>query len=166
MIVFIREMLHYHGLEHIFRVENILTNAAVWERSNLNTDEELLRIMPYHTGPPHECTSQCPSNMCKGLILDQIRHKYTPQRIVYIGDGSGDFCPCIRLTESDFALARGIESNSEQTFALLPKLRQCEAAGTLRARLSAWCTGHDVVDAFQTIFAADPSLALHTLETR
>lgn len=45
----------------------------------------------------------------QGLILDSIRHKSAhcvKRRVIYIGDGGGDYCPSLRLMEGDLVLAR------------------------------------------------------------
>eukprot|EP00246_Nothoceros_aenigmaticus_P000731 TRINITY_DN10960_c0_g1_i1.p1 TRINITY_DN10960_c0_g1~~TRINITY_DN10960_c0_g1_i1.p1 ORF type:complete len:102 (-),score=12.63 TRINITY_DN10960_c0_g1_i1:28-333(-) len=43
--------------------------------------------------------------MCKGMILDSIKSQTTKQ-VVYLGDGRGDFCPTLRLSNQDHVLAR------------------------------------------------------------
>ena len=57
--------------------------------------KQILRVLPYEKDPP-KC-SKCPSNMCKGKIMEAMLEKFQPARVVYIGDGSGDYCPATRL---------------------------------------------------------------------
>lgn len=47
-----------------------------------------------------------------------LQHNY--RRVVYLGDGRGDFCPCTRLGPNDCILAR--QSYPDGSFCALPKL--------------------------------------------
>lgn len=65
-----------------------------------------LHIFPYQpTLLPHGC-SLCPANLCKGIVLDSWRRDGRFTKIIYIGDGGGDYCPCTRLTSADTILCR------------------------------------------------------------
>lgn len=63
-------------------------------------------------------------NLCKGAVLDSLLHAGAerPSPIVYVGDGGGDLCPCLRLRVGDRALARS-------GFALETKLTAALAKG-------------------------------------
>jgi len=57
--------------------------------------------------------------MCKGEELDAFleRHKPVFDRIIYVGDGSNDYCPIIRLRSQDMVLCRryrGLEKRIAQ----------------------------------------------------
>ena len=79
-----------------------------------------LRVSPYQReDAPHGC-ALCPSNLCKGGVLDELLAQYngTRPRIVYVGDGGGDLCPCLRLrselgdvccARKDYKLSRELE---------------------------------------------------------
>jgi pyridoxal phosphate phosphatase PHOSPHO2 len=67
-----------------------------------------------HDPAPTGCP-RCPINMCKGRAVHAMlehcgiisgRGGKRSRRIVYVGDGSGDFCPCSLLGSSDTVLAR------------------------------------------------------------
>ena len=64
-----------------------------------------LHIAPRHVA--HTC-KHCPPNLCKSLVLQNILSAYaTRPRVVYLGDGYGDFCPVKNiLTATDIALCR------------------------------------------------------------
>ncbi|KAJ7969485.1 Inorganic pyrophosphatase [Quillaja saponaria] len=66
-------------------------------------------ILEYHgVSSPHGC-HLCPLNMCKGLVIDGIRGCPTEKekkRVIYLGDGKGDFCPTLGLRESDYVMPR------------------------------------------------------------
>lgn len=90
-----------------------MTNPAEWDSSGLLH----VRRRIDSTGPQHACTVGCSPNLCKGELdlVNQIlrlsifvgdeleaflaRHgEY--DRIFYVGDGSNDFCPILRLRRS------------------------------------------------------------------
>ncbi|KAE8675941.1 Inorganic pyrophosphatase 3 [Hibiscus syriacus] len=98
---FIEKILEHHGLLGCF--SKIYTNPSFVE-------EGRLRIFPYHDSAvsPHGC-SLCPTNLCKGIVLDQIRAsgpERGSQNFIYLGDGSGDYCPTLKLRDSDYVMPR------------------------------------------------------------
>ncbi|KAK6236452.1 hypothetical protein QUC31_020220 [Theobroma cacao] len=99
---FIEKILEYQGLLGCF--SKIYTNPSFVD------EEGRLRIFPYHdsTLSPHGC-SLCPSNLCKGLVLEHI-YASAPeggrQNFIYLGDGRGDYCPTLRLQGSDYVMPR------------------------------------------------------------
>lgn len=79
-------------IEHIF--DTITTNPAHWQNDGLLVVKR--RVDP--TGPQHSCTVGCSPNMCKGEELSAFLKEREPfDKVVYIGDGSNDFCPILRL---------------------------------------------------------------------
>ncbi|CAK8535898.1 unnamed protein product [Lathyrus sativus] len=100
-----------------FFIETILKKFGIRECfSEINTnpgyvDEEgRLRVLPYHNlnQPPHRC-NLCPTNICKGLIINRIQDSFPCEenkRFIYLGDGSGDYCPSLNLKEKDFVMPR------------------------------------------------------------
>jgi len=100
--IFISTILKDKGLGSLF--EEIITNPAEWKDSGLL--ELRRRISP--DGPQHSCKVGCSPNMCKGEELDAFLERHQPafDRVVYIGDGSNDFCPILRLRKQDQVLCR------------------------------------------------------------
>ncbi|KAM0933583.1 putative inorganic diphosphatase [Dioscorea sansibarensis] len=101
---FIETILEHNGLLNYF--SEINTNPGFVD------DEGRLRILPYHeftsNSFSHGCPL-CPPNMCKGLIIERIKAEMLEKgkkRIIYLGDGKGDFCPSLKLSESDFVMPR------------------------------------------------------------
>ncbi|KAG5016169.1 hypothetical protein AAZX31_08G193300 [Glycine max] len=102
---------------NMFFIETILKHLGIREYfSEINTnpgyvnEEGRLRILPYHdfNKASHGCTL-CPPNMCKGLIIDRIQDSISQEgnkRMIYLGDGSGDYCPSLRLKERDYMMPR------------------------------------------------------------
>ncbi|KAK1289291.1 Inorganic pyrophosphatase 2 [Acorus calamus] len=101
---FIETILKHHGLFDYF--SEINTNPGFVD------EEGKLRIQPYHdlfNSASHGCTNPCPPNMCKGLIIKRIQDAMLSEgkkRIIYLGDGKGDYCPSLKLGEGDFMMPR------------------------------------------------------------
>lgn len=128
-VFFIKTVLASHDLEKFFT--EVHSNPAHVDAQGV------LRIRPYHSDPPHSC-SLCPPNMCKGLILDNIRASAASSAggpVIYIGDGRGDYCPCLRLQEGDHVLAK-------QGYPLWRLVRDnCEL---MKAKVHGWSSAKDV----------------------
>ncbi|CAB4288296.1 unnamed protein product [Prunus armeniaca] len=111
---FIETILECHGLLGCF--SQIVTNPSFVD------GDGRLGIFPYHDvgSPSHGC-NLCPPNLCKGVVIDQIRASVSAngrKRYIYLGDGRNDFCPTLRLVEGDhvmprkdYALSKRIYSN-------------------------------------------------------
>jgi len=107
--VYINTILEHQGLTNIF--DEIITNPAEW------TEDGLLKIRRRidPDGPQHNCAVGCSPNMCKGEELEAFiaRNGRKFDRVVYVGDGSNDFCPILRMGSFDIAYVRryrGLES--------------------------------------------------------
>ncbi|KAJ3550101.1 hypothetical protein NM688_g5110 [Phlebia brevispora] len=100
--VFIKTILKEKGLGDLF--DEIITNPAEWEDSGLLH----LRRRVDPSGPQHCCKVGCQPNMCKGEELEAFlaRHQPAFDRVIYVGDGSNDFCPILRLRSQDILLCR------------------------------------------------------------
>ncbi|KFK43955.1 hypothetical protein AALP_AA1G196200 [Arabis alpina] len=99
-------------------IETIVEDLGISEFfSEINTNPVLvdeqgrLKIFPYHdfTKSSHGC-SRCPPNMCKGLIIERIQASLTKEgnkmKMVYLGDGAGDYCPSLKLKIEDYMMPR------------------------------------------------------------
>lgn len=123
-LFFIKTILDKYEVTNLFT--EIHTNPA-------SVDEDgRLHIAPFHPicEAPHGCPL-CPPNMCKGKIIDEIQAHmaHARKRIIYIGDGCGDYCPSLRLHGSDCILPR-------EGFPLLEMLTQNMAS--VRASIYPW----------------------------
>jgi len=101
--VFISTILKSKGLSDLF--EEIVTNPAEWDPNGLlKVRRRIAPDAPYQ----HQCKVGCSPNMCKGEELDAFleRHGVHFDRIIYVGDGSNDFCPILRLRSQDMILCR------------------------------------------------------------
>ena len=90
-------ILEQYGIREYF--SEIHTNPAFFDSNGL------LQVDWHHgrQSVPHNCPN-CSKNMCKGKILDSVLQKRFNngnearfEKILYVGDGSGDFCPSLRL---------------------------------------------------------------------
>ncbi|CAL5221062.1 g3185 [Coccomyxa viridis] len=114
--VFINEVLKHHKLDQY--IHKVYSNIASWQ-------DGALRVNPFHSSSsPHGCPN-CPSNLCKGQVLDNLLAGPRYDRIVYLGDGSGDFCPCTRLRAGDYAVVRECYPTGKQC----PLFRKAQMAG-------------------------------------
>lgn len=98
--VFINHWLKVNNLDHT--VKEVFTNPAWFEESGL------LKIEMYHLQDWCKLSSR---NLCKGQILESHVEKrskegVTFERIAYVGDGTNDLCPVLRLSERDLAFPR------------------------------------------------------------
>lgn len=108
--IFISTILEDKKLTDLFH--EIITNPAEWEPSGLLN----LRRRVDPNGPQHSCKIGCSPNMCKGEELDAYlaRHHTQFDRIVYVGDGTNDFCPALRLRKQDLVLCRSFRGLSKR----------------------------------------------------
>ena len=137
--VFIDIILSHHGLSRMFKA--ILTNPA-------HFDADGLLCVSYHCRIPHHCHRRCPPNMCKGLILQRFLQESKSEgtcyeKVVYIGDGRGDFCACLGLGRGDVAMAR-------KGYSLLDMLTSASGDDELKAELVEWSSGDDLLKFFET----------------
>ncbi|KAG6968614.1 hypothetical protein JG687_00003683 [Phytophthora cactorum] len=147
--VYIESMLELHGLTQ--DVSEVITNPASFEA--LENGRSRLHVRPYHgeAGEAHGC-EWCPTNMCKGRIVDILRsaHRYTS--VLYVGDGSGDFCAATHLT-NDVVFARADEADG-RSYGLQKRLDSYPKL--VEASVVPWSTGDDIYRHFAQFFHAPP----------
>ncbi|KAF7820534.1 thiamine phosphate phosphatase-like protein [Senna tora] len=128
---FIETILEHHGILGCF--SQVYTNPTFLDV------EGRLRIIPFHDSnmPPHSC-HLCPSNMCKvGLVIDQIRGSLPEKkrRFIYLGDGSGDYCPTLKLERGDFVMPR-------KNYPLWNRI--CNNPELVNAEVHEWSSGEEL----------------------
>ncbi|KAJ9568427.1 hypothetical protein OSB04_004393 [Centaurea solstitialis] len=131
---------------NLFYIETILKHLGIRECfSEINTnpgfvnEEGVVRIMPFHDFHTfsHGC-SLCPPNMCKGKIIERIQATLDTEgkkTIIYLGDGAGDFCPSLKLTETDYMMPR-------KDFPVWDLI--CKNRHLLKAEIHEWTDGEDL----------------------
>ncbi|KAG8238311.1 hypothetical protein J437_LFUL017846 [Ladona fulva] len=134
--VFINDYLINSGIE----VDRVFTNPAEFNESGC------LEIEMYHL---QDWCSLSTKNLCKGHILE----KYIQGRkndgvefsfVAYIGDGTNDFCPSLKLGENDITFPR-VGYSLEKKLAVT----KSKEAYMLKASVFPWRTGTDVKEALQ-----------------
>ena len=148
--VFIERILKARGVAPA-TFSAICTNPARYEaverRRESEAPREALRVFPFHPADEaaHGC-AKCPRNLCKGLVLDRWIGEVRPRRIVYVGDGSGDFCPAARLEAGDLVCMRA-------GYPLAKKVRKLARDQldpfTLDAATVEWRDGADLLRVFK-----------------
>jgi len=110
--VFITTILKSKGLQDLF--EEIITNPAEWDPSGLLK----LRRRVDPEGSQHTCGVGCSPNMCKEeLEAFLLRNGVQYDHIAYVGDGTNDFCPILRLRRQDTVFcrtSRGLQKRIER----------------------------------------------------
>ncbi|XP_014516620.1 inorganic pyrophosphatase 2-like [Vigna radiata var. radiata] len=128
-----------------FFIETILKHLGIREYfSEINTnpgyvnEEGRLRILPYHdfNKASHGC-NLCPPNMCKGLVIERIEDSISEEdkRLIYLGDGSGDYCPSLRLKDKDFMMPR-------KNFPVWDLI--CRDPSLVKAEIHGWSDGEEL----------------------
>ena len=87
----------------------VITNKSSFEmaKDGDGNEVEVLRVRPHQpVDAPHSCTL-CPVNLCKGLVMNDLdcEYRFSNRRVVYVGDGGGDRCPCIALLSRNISNA-------------------------------------------------------------
>ncbi|KAN0090727.1 Phosphatase PHOSPHO-type [Tylopilus felleus] len=102
---FINTIVQHQGIQECF--DTIVTNPADFS-DPVHPHRLVLRPRVDPSGPPHGCQVGCEDNMCKGQELTRYIETRNTQfdRIIYIGDGSNDFCAVLRLRSQDVVLCR------------------------------------------------------------
>ncbi|KAF8331106.1 phosphatase phospho-type [Cantharellus anzutake] len=141
-LVFIETILKDKAFEDIF--EEIITNPAEWRDDGALIVKR--RVSP--DGPQHSCTTGCSANMCKGEELENylVRCNKTFDRMIYVGDGSNDFCPILRFKR---------QGNRYRLCPTIPWTRkrianEGEKAG-LKASIRYWAGAWEVEEIFNTL---------------
>ncbi|GMH03745.1 hypothetical protein Nepgr_005584 [Nepenthes gracilis] len=125
---FIETILNHMGLRNYF--SEINTNPSYVD------EEGRLRISPYHdfSKSSHGC-NLCPPNMCKGLIVGRMLSEEGKNKFIYLGDGSGDYCPNLKLRAGDHVMPR-------KNFPLWDLI--CKNPKLIAARIHEWSDGEDL----------------------
>ncbi|GAB2269283.1 hypothetical protein Dimus_004208 [Dionaea muscipula] len=127
--LFIETILNNLGLRDYFKEIN--TNPGYVDA------EGRLRILPYHdfTKCSHGCSNLCPPNMCKGAIIERILSEEEKKRVIYLGDGTGDYCPSLRLRAGDHVMPR-------KNFPLWDLI--CKNPKLITAKIHEWTDGEEL----------------------
>ena len=95
--VFIECILDECGVKEA--IKEVFTNPAQFEPNGR------LTVKRYHS---HSCrTCSHSPNLCKGSVLeDYLKAHPSYDKVVFVGDGRGDFCPAVSLRKQDTVVCR------------------------------------------------------------
>lgn len=132
---FIDHILKKLGIRDLFTV--IFTNPAHFD------EKGLLNIEMYHE---QDWCGLSTKNLCKGYILNEYVKTRAKENVVfphiaYVGDGTNDFCPSMRLRECDTTFPRC-------GFSLLNHIPKMETEKGLRieAEVCPWDSGVEILE--------------------
>ncbi|XP_017066928.1 pyridoxal phosphate phosphatase PHOSPHO2 [Drosophila eugracilis] len=121
---FIEEWLKQYAIECLFA--GVFTNPACIQASG-----EVL-VLPYQEQTDCEL---CPSNLCKGSVLEELISSGRYKRVVYVGDSCNDLCAMKRLRAKDIGcIRRGYEMYG----------KMAAHAGDLSCSVVTWRDGHEL----------------------
>ena len=123
------------GIAH--HLVEVVTNGAHFDA------EGRLHITPHTPASAAHGCPRCPPNLCKGREITALagRHWAGGARVLYVGDGGGDVCACLQLSEGDVVAAR-----AGSGFALLPALTSPPLAAQMRASVAPWRDGRELLE--------------------
>jgi len=127
--LFIKWLIEKHQWEELF--SSYFSNPAEPH------EEKLISINNYHN---HTCPS-CDGSQCKKIILKDFLSKQNNRykNIVYLGDGSNDFCPSTILKENDILFPR-------KNFALFKELYKKNKINMLECKVFPWEDGLEIIE--------------------
>ncbi|KAF8549234.1 hypothetical protein OG21DRAFT_1500553 [Imleria badia] len=140
---FINTILQHQGIRDLF--DTLITNPADFSDPD-HPHRLVLRRRVGPNDPPHKCTVGCDENMCKGQEITRYLDANAPyDRVIYVGDGSNDFCAVLRLRSQDVVLCRrfrGLERKIADEHA-------CGAASRLKCTVEYWSGAWEVEEKFK-----------------
>jgi pyridoxal phosphate phosphatase PHOSPHO2 len=128
--VFIKHIMKCAGWDGV--VDQVYSNPAHFNEAGL------LELRGFHHQDWCELSTR---NLCKGHILQEHIRKQAAQNVTYstvayVGDGSNDLCPGLKLTSRDILFPR-------EGFSLAEKIPQYE--NELQAKVIMWKNGGDIL---------------------
>ena len=141
---FINSILTETGLKEAFSA--VYTNPAEFD------SEGRLTLEYFHY---QDWCKLSTVNLCKGQILEdhmtkQERTGTRYKHVVFVGDGSNDFCPALRLSEKDYICPR-------ESYRLWKKIKKMESdpeikgEHELKAQVVNWSSGFDILDFLKSL---------------
>ena len=106
--------------------------------------EKLISIKNFHS---HQCSNGCDGSQCKKIILaDYLQMKNNIYKnIVYLGDGSNDYCPSTLLNLNDTLYPR-------KNFDLFKDLYSLNKIINVKCNVVPWENGLDIIDSLKNFY--------------
>ncbi|BAT83391.1 hypothetical protein VIGAN_04053100 [Vigna angularis var. angularis] len=104
---------------------------------NFNNVLEEISLSKQNLSTPLDCMKNRKFDI--GLVIERIQDSISEEdkRLIYLGDGSGDYCPSLRLKEKDFMMPR-------KNFALWDLI--CRDPSLLKVDIHGWSDGEELGD--------------------
>jgi pyridoxal phosphate phosphatase PHOSPHO2 len=135
--VFIETILKQNRIYDKFGT--IFTNKASFDMN------EKLVVVPFNqtynsNGDAFDCqTNICQKNICKGKVLNDMLEKHQLKHVIYVGDGTNDYCPGLYLTKNDHYFVR-------KDFSLFKLLnREANLRQNLTAKIKYWSNASEIL---------------------
>jgi len=130
--IFIDHILETKGCKDL--ISKVFTNPARW------VDGKLL-IEPYHDQDTCKLSTR---NLCKGQIMEEYLAKCGKQFSfkAYVGDGKNDYCPSLRLSESDLVFARDGYSLQKE---IQKESKDQNVNEKVKSKVCIWKSGEDIL---------------------
>lgn len=90
--------------------------------------------------------------MLQGLIIERIQASIAKEgnkKIIYLGDGIGDYCPSLKLTEADYLMPR-------KNFPVWDLI--CKNPMLIKAEIHEWTDGEELERVLLEIIGASSSM--------
>ena len=75
--------------------------------------------------------------MKQSMVIKRIQASISTEKLIYLGDGSGDFCPSLKLGNGDYVMPR-------KNFPLWELI--CRNPGVIKAEIHEWSDGEELED--------------------
>lgn len=131
--VYIETLLKFYEMDKLFDL--IYTNPAAFDSNGKLVVQPLVS-----SNNPHGC-SRCEINICKGLLIRNVKQEKPSQRTVYVGDGRNDYCPALFMESQDVLLVR-------HGFTLHKMLEDQEYKKYLKCSVRVWKNYEDLCSCF------------------
>ncbi|KAJ3257250.1 hypothetical protein HK103_004804 [Boothiomyces macroporosus] len=94
----------------------------------------------------HDCLNGCAVNICKGVeLLEYINSKGSPyDRLIYVGDGTNDFCPSTKLGPNDYVFPR-------KDFPFSRKIKDEQYRNEITARINEWESADELLSLLRNL---------------
>lgn len=124
-------------------VTKVFTNPAKFNNG-------MLEIKMYHLQDTCKLSTK---NLCKGQILEdfineQCQNDINYEKVVYVGDGTNDFCPILRLNDKGLACVRDdykLSTMVKNTMAGKP-IDSTNIIHNIKSKVILWKTGIDILN--------------------
>jgi pyridoxal phosphate phosphatase PHOSPHO2 len=145
---FIETILNHQAIRSCF--DEIVTNPADF----IDPTSQNLLVLRRRVGPndpPHGCQVGCEDNMCKGKELEEYLDRQREKgvhfdRVMYVGDGSNDFCAVLRMTSRDIVFCRRYRGLERK---IADEISKGEDHSRLKCNVEYWSGAWEVEEKFK-----------------